>query len=718
MKLCFILLFSFFLFSSCNFSPDEKKPVANKEQPQIGSGMSKDENETDANENQFGVASGFASGDKENHVIIVTEGGIGVGAVPPWAVRPDNSRTVLPPILVSELVSANMSNDLQTVREILASGDYGWTELMEGVYKNDSAKVESLINSGADVNAKTWGGMSALALAVQFENIKILKILIAAEVSLAKSDGLAVRPPLVFAIKKRNEPVARLLIEAGMEIKHDWSTLANAVKSDMKDTVELMLEKGVDVKSRNELALYAIRRAMIASIDYENKEMALLLIKHGVDVNAVDKQGVTPLSYAAKTGRIEMVKMLLENGVDIDRHGGKSIKEALLNGQIKIADLLKENGVVLKFNDGFAAELLMKAATTGNAELADYLFDQNVEIVTGDLEKAVQNAVDKGFINVALSVAKKLKPPASVVATNLIYFHDQKDKCEIKIFDTITRLSRLIYTMQKCPVDRDIPFLNHDTKTLLITTGSTIQEIVYDPVVKIGPVIDLPFKVNTRVYPEKDLPYAQMLINQLSRAGHLFDGKLGVINHQEHPVGGMESEYLLWSFDKGKWTMIESKHCPAHHFCTFEELRGDSLRENMPDTEIIDTSIIFNPFIVGGGVMDGPFVENAGGFFLPITGRDGKWRYVTFSINEHETTVYFFTEIGPHSGDTLTRNTFIKTYKQIKPKELIADGYSWIKIKDKYLLVEKNYWAGAYLIDLETGETLLSTMQYAAWVYN
>lgn len=57
-------------------------------------------------------------------------------------------------------------------------------------------------------------------------------------------------------------------------------------------------------------------------------EIARLLIQKGADVNAVTSSGGTPLIYAAKFGNVEIVKLLLETGAKMDaREDGKSAVE-------------------------------------------------------------------------------------------------------------------------------------------------------------------------------------------------------------------------------------------------------------------------------------------------------------------------------------------------------------------------------------------------------
>ena len=57
---------------------------------------------------------------------------------------------------------------------------------------------------------------------------------------------------------------------------------------------------------------------------------AAVFIKHGADVNAVDEEFYsTPLGYAAKHGKKEMVELLLKHGADPNLPGrsvmGKTI---------------------------------------------------------------------------------------------------------------------------------------------------------------------------------------------------------------------------------------------------------------------------------------------------------------------------------------------------------------------------------------------------------
>ena len=71
----------------------------------------------------------------------------------------------------------------------------------------------------------------------------------------------------------------------------------------------------------------------------------------GTDVNAKDKDGDTPLSYAALLGHKELAELLVANGANVNvkvasgpRQGGTPLDDAIKWKDTEIVDLLRKHG--------------------------------------------------------------------------------------------------------------------------------------------------------------------------------------------------------------------------------------------------------------------------------------------------------------------------------------------------------------------------------------
>ena len=78
--------------------------------------------------------------------------------------------------------------------------------------------------------------------------------------------------------------------------------------------VETIFNSGINFENQERVIYKALTDATTA----ENEEISELLIRRGVDVNYFDDSIKPPIIAAVYTGNINMTKMLLQHGADVE----------------------------------------------------------------------------------------------------------------------------------------------------------------------------------------------------------------------------------------------------------------------------------------------------------------------------------------------------------------------------------------------------------------
>ena len=106
--------------------------------------------------------------------------------------------------------------------------------------------------------------------------------------------------------------------------------------------MKILIENGANLKLLDTNIWSPIQQA----ISKDNLEILRLLIEKGVDVNLIDGEW-TPLTRAIDFDKIDMVKILIENGANLNLLGTNiwsSIQQAISKDNLEILRLLIEKG--------------------------------------------------------------------------------------------------------------------------------------------------------------------------------------------------------------------------------------------------------------------------------------------------------------------------------------------------------------------------------------
>ncbi|NIM58767.1 MAG: hypothetical protein GTO16_07455 [Candidatus Aminicenantes bacterium] len=196
-------------------------------------------------------------------------------------------------------------------------------DLRSAIIFGKIAEIEGLIKAGVDVNKRFNLGASrnitALYLAVMLGQADIGKLLIdsGADVNI-DFDGVSLLH--VAALYGGNKAVAELLIAEGLDVNAKCGAHGKA-----KDTTPLHAAAGKD-----------------------NIEVAKVLIDNGAELDAkVFENHYTPLHVAARNNKRAVAELLIAEGAEVNaeaKSGETPLDLAVSNGNEELADLLHKHG--------------------------------------------------------------------------------------------------------------------------------------------------------------------------------------------------------------------------------------------------------------------------------------------------------------------------------------------------------------------------------------
>jgi len=214
-------------------------------------------------------------------------------------------------------------------------------DFLSAVVKGDRDRVAELLKKDPSfARASDHNGVSATLLAVYNDRKDVVDLLLRSGLELnifeASATGQTSR---VDAVVRANHQVVNAFARDG------FTPLGLATFFGHKDTVEALLAAGanVNLKSNNALTASPLQSAAVMN----QIEIAKLLLAKGADVNITGESGYTPLHEVAGSGRLEFAKLLLDHGANINAKGndGKTpLTIAVENKQVEMATFLRSRG--------------------------------------------------------------------------------------------------------------------------------------------------------------------------------------------------------------------------------------------------------------------------------------------------------------------------------------------------------------------------------------
>jgi ankyrin repeat protein len=146
-----------------------------------------------------------------------------------------------------------------------------------------------------------------------------------------------------------------------------------AARQGDRATLELALEKGVDVDAKDDLGRSAL---LLAARDAGSLDLVRYLHQQGAPIDEADLGGRTPLSWAAGAGRLDLVRWLVEQGAAVDRLDTQRrtpLFHAVLGHNPEVVIFLLDHGAAVDSPDRFGDTPLIMACAKGYGDLARLL---------------------------------------------------------------------------------------------------------------------------------------------------------------------------------------------------------------------------------------------------------------------------------------------------------------------------------------------------------
>ncbi|KAH8883778.1 ankyrin [Thozetella sp. PMI_491] len=218
--------------------------------------------------------------------------------------------------------------------------------------------------------------------------------------------------PLTFCAMANATEACRELLQRGFcPDKLTWVIISAENDQSM---AQILIDNGQKLGDNLNNPLIPTQNPLLGAITHRNKDLVLLLLQAGVEINENDetiRYNRSPLQLAAELGDLDIADCLLKAGADVNGaparyHGGTALQLAAAQAHIGLAKHLIESGADVnappsKYRGRTALEA---AAEHGRLDMVDLLLSHGV-LTTGKGQhhyiRSVQLALSEGHNTVA-----------------------------------------------------------------------------------------------------------------------------------------------------------------------------------------------------------------------------------------------------------------------------------------------------------------------------
>ena len=237
--------------------------------------------------------------------------------------------------------------------------------LVEAVKAADVDAVRALVGDpDVDVDAAAADGATALHWAVHRDDVRLVEVLLEAGADVAAANRYGVRP-ISLAAENGNAAVVEALLDAGADpnatLRGGETALMTAARTGDAATIRALLVRGADPNARDG---FRGQTALMWAAARNNAAAVHALAELGADIHAQTvtaerapggnrlfyappPTGFSALTFAARGGHLDALRVLLETGADVNAtlsDGQSALVVAVANANWQLADYMLDRG--------------------------------------------------------------------------------------------------------------------------------------------------------------------------------------------------------------------------------------------------------------------------------------------------------------------------------------------------------------------------------------
>ncbi|MBT8077344.1 MAG: ankyrin repeat domain-containing protein [Gammaproteobacteria bacterium] len=602
-----------------------------------------------------------------------------------------------------------------------APGQFGITELMDAAMSGDASQVAALIAQGADLDARDFSGATALirAAGVGAEEIAATLLDAGADPDISMDDG---RSPLGVAVQYKQRSIALLLLQHAADPDTQLnpgkprlrkSVLELAAVTGQAEVVAALIASGSDLSGPGPAALNA-------ALWQSHEGIAATLIAAGVDVNALSfdpeevrhsQVGERALQTASQKGLLSTVQLLLDHGADINavnRQGWSALHFALRENQPDVIELLLASGATTSADD------LATAFSAGNPALSRMLVDK-LDLMALPIEQ-LDNLIaladannDTQMLDILFGAREAHVPPSP---PQFLYAAAAASDCKLVLWEPRRDVRRTVLE-KKGPCATDI-FVNNEAQALYILSNAyiTIHSLrsTASPGRSVGLPVDMIDANLSRLKQQFRRAYAGNTADTMDwvtasvvQIGKLESGELAFVTHTVGPADGTYG--FVYAFVDGSWQEIGHEACHRFDACYFERVKGHAINARPSRFAIWHPDLRRNPY----------FIEKSE--VAEVHAEDISWNgAVAFEIDGRRSVLRYDRGESGHCVDDCVYTIGMELQLPGRDPIVLADYSGNNAVVDRYALVRTGSQEYSELIDLGTGESVFGPLQLAGWL--